>query len=52
MSGGKRDSDDGSSIAKASEKRTKTDPNEGDKDKEQDLKNMTTFPLQTKPSSM
>ena len=34
MSGGKRDSDDGSSIAKASEKRTKTDPNEGDKDKD------------------
>ena len=37
MSGGKRDSDDGSSIAKASEKRTKTDPNEGIKDKEEDL---------------
>ena len=37
MSGGKRDCDDASSIAKASEKRTKTNPNEGTKDKEEDL---------------
>jgi hypothetical protein len=39
MSGGKHDCDDASSIAKASEKRTKTDPNEGDlkDDKEEDL---------------
>jgi hypothetical protein len=38
MSGGKRDSDDRSSIANASEKRTKTNPNEGTKDKEDDLR--------------
>jgi len=37
MSGGKRDCDDHSSIANASEKRTKTNPNEGTKDKEDDL---------------
>jgi len=37
MSGGKRDSDDRSSIVSASEKRTKTIPNEGTKDKEDDL---------------
>ena len=37
MSGGKRDSDDRSSIVNASEKRTKTNPNEGTKDKEDDL---------------
>ncbi len=37
MSGGKRDCDDASSIAKASDKRTKTDPNEGIKDKEENL---------------
>ena len=37
MSGGKRDCDDRSSIVNASEKRTKTNPNEGTKDKEDDL---------------
>jgi len=37
MSGGKHDSDDRSSIANASEKRTKANPNEGTKDKEEDL---------------
>ena len=37
MSGGKRDSDDHSSIANASEKRTKTNLNERTKDKEYDL---------------
>ncbi len=56
MSGGKRDCDDRSSIANASEKRTKTNPMKEPRTRKTTFtmmtRIMTTFPLQIKPSAM